>query len=153
MGSVGSLHRLVQAMPADAPPTVAVVPLPARLTPAVARHLERSSAVRVREARAGDAIERGHVLLAPGDRHVTIAHDRDHLRVDLDAGHPVHGHRPSLDVLFASAARQLRHDALGVILSGEGEDGVAGLHALHEAGAMEILDFILGQDLARREAA
>jgi len=184
MGSVGSLERLIQAMPADAPPTVAVVPLPEQLTPILARDLERCSAVRVREARAGDVIVPGHVLLAPGDRHIRIAPDGDGLRVELDAGHRVHSHRPSLDALFTSAARALHHNALGVILSGEGEDGASGLQALHEAGAVtlsedptrcvaadaplatilrgavdqvaspeEILDLILGQDLARREAA
>jgi two-component system, chemotaxis family, protein-glutamate methylesterase/glutaminase len=143
-GGTEVLRSFLDAMPADAPPIVIVQHMPEQFTTAFARRLNETSAMEVREARAGDVLRPGLALVAPGDRHLTIARQGVHgFTVMLDAAPPVNRHRPSVDVLFSSAARSLGRAAIGVLMTGMGRDGAKGLLQMKTAGA-----FTLAQDEA-----
>jgi two-component system chemotaxis response regulator CheB len=136
-GGVQALGTVLQAMPAGCPPIVIVQHMPEGFTDAFARRLDLSCAIDVREARAGDALRPGLALIAPGGaRHMVLARDATGtLCVDLVAGDPVCFSIPSVDVLFASAARAAAPNLSGAVLTGMGSDGAEGLHAMRLAGA------------------
>jgi two-component system chemotaxis response regulator CheB len=125
------------ALPPNAPGTVIVQHMPEGFTAAFARRLDSLAAVRVAEAADGDRVLPGHVLLAPGNRHVRLVRDGAAVRVAVVDGPPVNQHRPSVDVLFESAAA-LGPSVVGVLLTGMGRDGAQGLLALRRAGARTI---------------
>lgn len=133
-GGVEALFSLVGALPADCPPTVIVQHMPAAFTGGFAARLDAISAVRVREARGGEPLEPGTVFVAPGGAAHMELTDGSPPRIRLVAGDPVGGHRPAVDVLFRSVARR-GTGAVGVILTGMGQDGAAGLLAMRQAGA------------------
>jgi two-component system chemotaxis response regulator CheB len=138
-GGTEVLKQLLDAMPADAPPLVIVQHMPERFTAAFARRLNETSAMTVREGAAGDVLEPGTALIAPGDRHMSLVRNgRSALRIALHEGPLVNRHRPSVDVLFSSAARALGAAAAGVLLTGMGRDGAQGLLAMRKAGAVTI---------------
>jgi two-component system chemotaxis response regulator CheB len=141
-GGVEALLRIVSAFPANCPATLITQHMPANFTSSFAERLDRHSEARVSEARDGDELKSGHIYLAPGGAtHLSIAPTARTCR--LVAGDLVSGHRPSVDVLFQSAADVLGPRAVGVILTGMGRDGAEGLLALREAGGATI-----GQDEA-----
>ena len=143
-GGTEVLRSFLDAMPADGPPIVIVQHMPEQFTTAFARRLNETSAMEVREATAGDVLRPGLALVAPGDRHLTIARQGVHgFTVMLDAAPLVNRHRPSVDVLFASAARSIGRAAIGVLMTGMGRDGAKGLLQMRSAGA-----FTLAQDEA-----
>jgi two-component system chemotaxis response regulator CheB len=117
--------------------------MPARFTTAFAERLNRECPMRVSEARDGDPVEPGHIYIAPGSHHLQIESRAGRAVCALSEAPPVSGHRPSVDVLFRSAAQIARANAVGVILTGMGKDGAEGLLAMREAGAITI-----GQDEA-----
>ena len=136
-GGTEVLKQLLDAMPADAPPIVIVQHMPERFTAAFARRLNETSAMSVREAVSGEVARPGTALIAPGDRHMTIVRKgRDSFGVTLHDGPLVNRHRPSVDVLFTSAARTLGAAAVGVLLTGMGRDGAQGLLEMRTAGAL-----------------
>ena len=137
-GGTEVLKQLLDAMPADAPPIVIVQHMPERFTAAFARRLNETSAMSVREAAAGDVLRPGLALVAPGDRHITVVRQGrgDSLGIALHDSPLVNRHRPSVDVLFSSAARTLGAAAAGVLLTGMGRDGAEGLLAMRTAGAL-----------------
>lgn len=138
-GGTEVLKHLLDAMPADAPPIVIVQHMPERFTAAFARRLNESSAMQVREAAPGDLVRAGTALITPGDRHLTLAWQSPNtLGIALHEGQLVNRHRPSVDVLFTSAARTLGPAAIGVLLTGMGRDGAKGLLAMRKAGALTI---------------
>jgi two-component system chemotaxis response regulator CheB len=138
-GGTDVLKGLLDAMPADAPPMVIVQHMPEHFTAAFARRLNETSAMTVREAAAGEIVRAGTALVAPGDRHVALRWvGRGTLGVELHEGPLVNRHRPSVDVLFMSAARVLGASAIGVLLTGMGRDGAKGLLDLRKAGAHTI---------------
>jgi two-component system chemotaxis response regulator CheB len=92
----------------------------------------------VREAAHGDAVRPGEVLIAPGSHHLTVIRRGKNFYCALNDNAPVSGHRPSVDVLFRSIAAAAGAEALGVILTGMGKDGAAGMLAMRQAGAMTI---------------
>jgi two-component system chemotaxis response regulator CheB len=92
----------------------------------------------VKEAAAGDRVLRGRALVAPGNRHLLVRREGAHLVAELSDGPLVSRHRPSVDVLFRSVAQAAGPNALGVILTGMGDDGVAGLLEMREAGAVTL---------------
>jgi two-component system chemotaxis response regulator CheB len=137
-GGIDAVSRLLQALPANAPGIAVVQHLPAGFTAAFAASLNRDCKISVREARTGDAIERGRALIAPGDHHMIMKRHGAQYQVEVHNGPLVNRHRPSVDVLFTSAAESVGPRALGVLLTGMGEDGSRGLLKLREAGAHTI---------------
>jgi two-component system chemotaxis response regulator CheB len=140
-GGVEALLNIVSALPANCPATVITQHMPATFTRSFAARLDKASAATVTEACDGDLLEPGRVYLAPGgDTHLEVSGAMP--RCHLVSGETVSGHRPSVDVLFRSVAR-LGRPMTGVILTGMGRDGAAGLLEMRQAGAST-----LGQDEA-----
>lgn len=133
-GGVEALFMLIGALPADIPPMLVVQHMPAAFTAGFAARLDKDTRVRVVEATDGTPVERGTVYIAPGgDNHMELVGGARG-RIKLRPADPVSGHRPSVDVLFHSVA-QAGAAAVGVILTGMGADGAAGLLAMRAAGA------------------
>lgn len=141
-GGVDALLELLAGYPRNCPPTVITQHMPAAFTRSFAERLDAHCAGRVREASNGAPLEAGTVYLAPGGRAHLEVLGRSARICRLREGPPVSGHRPSVDALFASLAR-LGPKAVGVILTGMGEDGAEGMRAMRAAGART-----LGQDAA-----
>lgn len=142
-GGVEALIEIVSAFPANCPPTVITQHMPPVFTASLAKRLDRLSAASVSEAADGAPLAVGRVYLAPGGpAHLTVAGGQSP-RCRLTPGEPVNGHRPSVDVLFNSIARAVGGACVGVILTGMGRDGAAGLRKLRQDGAATI-----GQDEA-----
>lgn len=137
-GGTEALRVLIGALPVHAPGMVVVQHMPEKFTADFARRLDQLSRVRVGEARDGDRVLAGHVLIAPGNRHVLLKRSGGQYRVEVRDGPPVCRHRPSVDVLFRSAARYAGRNATGVLLTGMGDDGAKGLKEMHDAGALTI---------------
>ena len=143
-GGVEALHVLLSAFPADCPPTLIVQHINPCFAAAIAQSLDRAVAPTVRMAQSDAPLMRGEVLLAPGnDRHLQIARAVSRgWRCVLREGDPAAGHRPSVDRLFASAASALGeergHEALGILLTGMGQDGAQGMAQLASIGAHTI---------------
>lgn len=137
-GGARALETVLRALPADSPGMVAVVHMPEGFTAAFARLLNPLCQVEVREARHGDRVLPGRVLLAPGGAHMLLKCSGTQYVVDIIDGPPVSRRRPSVDVLFRSVARFAGKEAVGVIMTGMGNDGVRGLKEMHEAGACTI---------------
>jgi two-component system chemotaxis response regulator CheB len=125
-------------MPADTPGIVVVQHMPAGFTTAFAAHLDRQCGIEVKEAANGDPLLDGCALIAPGDRHIAVVRTRGQLHVEVRGGPLVSRHRPSADILFGSVARTLGRDAIGVIMTGMGDDGADGLREMRNAGASTI---------------
>ena len=116
------------------PPVLVVQHMPEQFTPVFARRLDRCCRLSVREASHGDRVEADSILIAPGSHHLKLAGSPPNVRVILNAGEPVSGHRPSIDVLFRSAAAVFGPDAVGMMMTGMGRDGVEGCRMILEAG-------------------
>lgn len=143
-GGVEALQTVLQTYPANCPPTVITQHMPPVFTRNFAMRLDKTCAPTVCEAEDGMAIQPGHVYLAPGgDAHLKVEGAGSNLRCKLFASGTVNGHRPSVDVLFDSVAAAVGGRAVGVILTGMGRDGAAGLKRMRDAGARTI-----GQDEA-----
>jgi two-component system chemotaxis response regulator CheB len=137
-GGTEAIREVLEALPADAPGIVIVQHMPEKFTGAFARRLDRSCAPLVKEAEHGDPVLPGHVLIAPGGLHMAVVRSGTRYTVKILEGPPVSRHRPSVDVLFRSAAQQARDNALGILLTGMGDDGARGLLELRRAGATTI---------------
>jgi two-component system chemotaxis response regulator CheB len=137
-GGTEALRELLAALPADAPGFLVVQHMPERFTRAFAERLDKLCTVRVKEAEDGDRVLSGHVLIAPGNFHLRVVRDGTLVRARVSGDPPVNRHRPSVDVLFHAAAEALGPNALGVIMTGMGNDGAQGLLAMRHAGARTI---------------
>ena len=134
-GGTQAIESVLTALPADSPGIAIVQHMPERFTAMYAQRLNGLCAVEVREARDGDRLERGVVLIAPGGRHMQLRKSgAQYFAVVMD-GPPVNRHKPSVDVLFRSAAECAGKDLLAIILTGMGDDGARGMKLLHDAGA------------------
>lgn len=137
-GGVEALITVLKTFPANCPPTVITQHMPAAFTRSFAERLDRLCAPRVKEAEDGDRLEVGRVYIAPGgDRHLEVVNPVAPA-CRLASGETVSGHRPSVDVLFTSLAELAGSKAVGVILTGMGQDGAAGLLCMRQAGAATI---------------
>ncbi|AXS79151.1 chemotaxis response regulator protein-glutamate methylesterase [Dechloromonas sp. HYN0024] len=134
-GGTEAIKEFLQGMPADCPPILIVQHMPESFTGSFARRLDALCAPRVIEAQGNEKIEAGTVYVAPGHSHLLIRREGGALFTELAASPPVNRHRPSVDVLFDSAASLLGSRALGVILTGMGKDGAQGLLKLRQSGA------------------
>lgn len=134
-GGTEALREVLQALPANAPGVVVVQHMPERFTAAFAKRLNSLCEVEVKEAVDGDPVLRGHVLIAPGGRHLLLERRGARYHVAVRDGPLVSRHKPSVDVLFRSAARSAGANAVGAIMTGMGDDGAKGLKEMREAGA------------------
>src|SRR4029079_11287885 len=134
-GGPTALAQLIPSLPGDLPVPIAIVQhMPPMFTKILAERLDHKSALSVAEAADGDRMRPGHVAIAPGDRHLSVAErDRDHLHV-YDAPHE-NSCRPSVDPLFRSIAAGYGPHALGIVMTGMGSDGLRGAEHLAAAGA------------------
>jgi two-component system chemotaxis response regulator CheB len=133
-GGTEAIAEVLRSLPSDTPGIVIVQHMPAGFTTSFASRLNNLSRMRVKEARDGDRILTGQVLLAPGDFHMQVVRSGAQDTVRVFMAPPVNRFRPSVDVLFNSCAEQLGCNCVGVILTGMGNDGARGMRALHDAG-------------------
>ena len=137
-GGTQALELVLTALPGDAPGIAITQHMPEKFTAMYAERLNGLCAVNVREAKDGDRLERGVVLIAPGGRHLKLRKaGGQYFAVVLD-GPPVNRHKPSVDVLFRSTADCAGRDALAIMLTGMGDDGARAMKALHDLGARTI---------------
>jgi two-component system chemotaxis response regulator CheB len=137
-GGTDAIRAVLSALPHDAPPTVIVQHMPAAFTSAFANRMNAFTAMDVREARDGDVLRPGLALIAPGGLQIEIVRRATTDIVRVFDGNPVSGHRPSVDVLFRSAAKTLGRRAVGALLTGMGADGAEGLLRMRAQGAHTI---------------
>ncbi|HEY4164679.1 MAG TPA: chemotaxis response regulator protein-glutamate methylesterase [Dongiaceae bacterium] len=137
-GGTESLRVVLEDLPTDCPGTVIVQHMPEKFTEAFARRLNGLCDVEVREAADGDTVLRGQVLIAPGNKHMLLQRSGARYFVSIKDGPLVSRHRPSVDVLFRSAARYAGANAVGIIMTGMGDDGARGLAEMKTAGAYTV---------------
>jgi two-component system chemotaxis response regulator CheB len=142
-GGVEALQEFLTSFPPDAPAILVTQHMPALFTASFANRLDHCCAVSVSQAKDGERVLPGHVYIAPGGLHLELARNGANYVCRLHDQSPVSGHRPSVDVLFCSVARAAGANAVGIILTGMGKDGSAGLLEMRRAGASTI-----GQDEA-----
>ncbi|MDR1935419.1 MAG: chemotaxis response regulator protein-glutamate methylesterase [Candidatus Accumulibacter sp.] len=137
-GGVQALEALLPKLPAATLGIVVVQHMPANFTAIFSSRLDGMCQVRVSEARSGDCVRPGHALVAPGGKHLLVRRSGTQHTVEVLDGPPVNRHKPSVDVLFRSVAQAAGRKALGIILTGMGDDGARGLKEMHDAGAKTI---------------
>jgi two-component system chemotaxis response regulator CheB len=137
-GGTEALRDFLVALPANSPGIVIVQHMPEKFTAAFAKRLDGLCEVSVKEAENGDPVLRGHVLIAPGGKHTLLERRGARYHVTVRDGPLVSRHRPSVDVLFRSAARAAGPNAVGVIMTGMGDDGARGLLEMKQAGAYTV---------------
>lgn len=137
-GGTQALQDILSAMPGNAPGMLIAQHMPAQFTRAFAERLNTLSAMEVREAQDGDRIGPGRALIAPGNFHMLLRRRGAEYFVQVKNGPLVKRHRPSVDVLFGSVARYAGPNAVGVLMTGMGDDGAAGLKEMRDAGAATI---------------
>lgn len=137
-GGTEALREFLEALPANSPGIVIVQHMPEKFTAAFAKRLNGLCEVEVKEAEHGDPVLRGHVLIAPGDKHMMLERQGARYLVAVKDGPLVSRHRPSVDVLFRSAARSAGANAMGIIMTGMGDDGARGMFEMHQAGAFNV---------------
>lgn len=137
-GGTEAIREVLTQLPENMPPVLIVQHMPEFFTGMFARRLDLSCRLKVSEAQHDEPALMGHAYVAPGHSHMELAKAGSQYRIRLNQGAPVNRHRPSVDVLFCSVANAAEHNALGVILTGMGQDGAAGLLALRETGSYTI---------------
>ncbi len=137
-GGTDALREILQTLPLEVPGMVVVQHMPELFTAAFARRLDEGCRIHVKEATDGDRLAQGTALIAPGGRHLTVVRRGDGHHAHLIDGPMVCRHRPSVDVLFRSVAQAAGAGAVGLILTGMGDDGARGLLEMKQAGAMTI---------------
>lgn len=137
-GGTEALKVFLEAMPLDAPGIVIVQHMPENFTAAFSRRLDGICRISVKEAENNDTVFRGRALIAPGNRHLLLKRSGARYFVEIKDGPLVSRHRPSVDVLFRSSAQYAGRNAVGVIMTGMGDDGARGMREMKEAGAYTI---------------
>jgi two-component system chemotaxis response regulator CheB len=137
-GGTEALRDFLEAMPLDAPGIVVVQHMPEHFTRAFAARLDGICRISVKEAENNDTILRGRALIAPGNHHLLLKRSGARYYIEIKDGPLVSRHRPSVDVLFRSAARYAGKNCIGVIMTGMGDDGARGMLEMKEAGAFTV---------------
>lgn len=137
-GGTQALELFLSSLPRVSPGIVIVQHMPEKFTAAFAGRLNKVCALEVMEARHGDRVLPGRALIAPGGKHMTLKRSGAQYQVEVVDGPPINRHRPSVDVLFRSVARTAGSNALGIIMTGMGDDGARGLRQMHDAGALTL---------------
>lgn len=140
-GGTEAIHQILKKLPPWTPGIVIVQHIPPKFSKMFADRMNSSTHLEVNEARTGDYVKPGRVLIAPGDQHMKIRRIGNLYKVECFEGDKVNGHCPSVDILFESVAKEAREEAIGIILTGMGYDGAKGLLAMKRKGARTI-----GQD-------
>lgn len=134
-GGTEAIREVLQALPMTVPGIVIAQHIPPGFSERFANRLNNACAINVKEARDGDHVIPGHAFVAPGDYHLRLERDGARYICRLDDSDPVNRHKPSVDVLFNSVAERAGRNALGMILTGMGDDGARGLLNMKQAGA------------------
>ncbi len=137
-GGTEALRVFLEALPMDAPGAVIVQHMPEHFTTSFAQRLDKSCQISVKEAADNDSVIRGRALLAPGGKHTLLKRSGSRYFVEIKEGPLVCRHRPSVDVLFRTAARYAGKNAVGIIMTGMGDDGARGMLEMKQAGAYTI---------------
>lgn len=137
-GGTEAIRQVITRFPVDAPPILITQHMPEGFTASFAERMNKLCQVTVQEARDGEVIQPGHVYIAPGHSHLKLGRRGTQFITELDSAAPVNRHRPSVDVLFESAASNAGHRCVGVLLTGMGKDGAKGLLSMREKGAHTI---------------
>lgn len=140
-GGTEAICGVLKEFKADIPGVVIVQHMPPGFTKMYAERLDNQYPLSAKEAKTGDKVVKGHVLVAPGDIHMRLVKQNGIYQVECQRGEKVSGHRPSVDALFESVAEVAKEEAIGVLLTGMGADGAKGLLEMKKAGAQTI-----GQD-------
>ena len=133
-GGTEAIKEILIRMPIDCPPIVVVQHMPEGFTKSYAARLDSLCEIAVNEALHGERVVAGHAYLAPGGVHLSVTRKNKQFFCQISDSEPVNYHRPSVDVLFNSVAAVVKDNAIGVILTGMGKDGAAGLKLLHDKG-------------------
>ncbi len=137
-GGTEALRVFLEALPQNSPAIAIVQHMPEKFTEAFSKRLNELCRISVKEARDNDSMLRGQALIAPGNKHMLLKRSGARYYVEVKDGPLVRRHRPSVDVLFRSAARYAGKNAVGVIMTGMGDDGATGMLEMKEAGAETI---------------
>tara|TARA_R110002020_G_scaffold50791_1_gene143637 strand:+ start:1719 stop:2843 length:1125 start_codon:yes stop_codon:yes gene_type:complete len=137
-GGTEALRDVLEKLPANSPGILIVQHMPEKFTEAFARRLDGLCAIDVREAADGDVVRPGLALIAPGNQHMLLRRAGSRYSVNIVDGPHVSRHRPSVDVLFRAAAQAAGNNAMGVILTGMGDDGARGLLEMRQAGSFTV---------------
>jgi len=138
-GGTEAIREVLFRLPEYAPPIVIAQHIPKEFSGPFAKRMDSISAMDVKEAEDGDLIKPGHVYIAPGSHHLTIErYGPSRMRCRLDLNEPVNRHRPSVDVLFDSVAKEIGGDTLCVLLTGMGKDGAMGMKRMQQVGSQTI---------------
>ena len=137
-GGTEALRVVLQSLPHNAPPIVIVQHMPEAFTKGFAKRLDELCQITVKEAVSGDSVLPGQALIAPGAKHMMLIRSGANYRVEVKDGPLVNRHRPSVDVLFRSVARVAGSNAVGVIMTGMGDDGARGLREMRDVGARTV---------------
>lgn len=137
-GGTEAIRHVLQPLPATSPALMITQHMPPGFTRSFAERLNKLCQITVKEAEDGERVLPGHAYIAPGAMHMELARSGANYQVKLHDGPPVNRHKPSVDVLFKSVAQYAGRNAVGVILTGMGNDGAAGLLTMNKAGAWTI---------------
>lgn len=137
-GGTEAVKDVLEVLPPNTPPILITQHMPERFTKTWADRLNSLSRISVKEAQDGDSVLPGHALVAPGGYHMTLVRSGARYSVKINQDPPMNRHRPSVDVMFDSVAQVAGGNAVGVILTGMGNDGAKGMAAMHQAGAYTI---------------
>lgn len=137
-GGTEAIRAVLEPLPANSPAILITQHMPGGFTRSFAERLDRLCRITVKEATDGERVLPGHAYIAPGDQHLELVRSGANYVARLNDGPPVNRHRPSVDVLFHSASKHAGKNAIGVILTGMGKDGAAGLLEMRQAGAPTI---------------
>lgn len=137
-GGTEALKSVLEVLPPNTPPIIMTQHMPEKFTKSFADRLNTQCRISVKEAEDGDSVLPGHALLAPGNYHMTLVRSGARYSVRLNQEPPINRHRPSVDAMFDSVAKIAGANAVGVILTGMGNDGAKGMLAMKQAGAYTI---------------
>ena len=140
-GGTEALKEFLSSLPPDSPAILVTQHMPETFTRTFAKRLDGLCSIAVKEAEHGDRVLPGHAYIAPGNRHLLLQRSGANYVTHLSDGPPVSRHRPSVDVLFRSGANCAGKNAVGIIMTGMGDDGATGMMEMHDAGA-----FTMAQD-------
>ena len=138
-GGTEAIKFVVKDLPVDTYAVLIVQHLPAAFSESLVRHIDTVSQMTACIPIHGQVIEKGHIYLAPGDRHMTVIKEGFRYLIQLNDGELVNRHKPAVDVLFHSVAKQVGTHAVAVLLTGMGADGALGMKSMHEAGSKTII--------------